>query len=299
MPISFTCPHCGKQTNVDDRFAGQTGPCANCGQAVTIPGGSPFTGAPVAPAVAKKSTSGATIVLVVVVCLVGLCLCGGILPALLLPAIQAAREAARRAQCSNNMKQISLALMNYHDTYKTFPPAYIPDETGKPMHSWRVLILPFLEQQALYNQYNFNEPWDSSANQLITSTSLSVFQCPSATTGSTETNYMVVTGPGTVFDGAKATSMAEITDGTSNTLLAVEVVGTGVKWAQPVDLDASQLSPPWSLTGGPGQAGSHHPGGINAAMCDGSVQFLSNAISPATVQGMATKSGGEMNPGNY
>ena len=294
MPITFTCPHCGKQTNVADQYAGQTGPCGSCGQQVTIPGGSPFSAPPVPAPPAKKSNSGLMIVLIVVACAMAPCILG-ILVALLLPAIQAAREAARRSQCSNNLKQIALAMHNYHDTYKTFPPAYIPDKDGKPMHSWRVLILPFLEQKALYDQYNFNEPWDSPANQLVNNTMIPVFRCPSSTAGPIETNYMVVTGPGTVFDGAKATTMSEITDGTSNTIMVVEVEGSGVNWAQPVDVDASRVSPPWTPPG-PGKPGSRHPGGIQAALCDGSVRFLSNNTSPATVQALTTKAGGELVP---
>src|SRR5436190_7601184 len=84
----------------------------------------------------------------------------GLLVALLLPAMRfGTREAARRMQCSNHLKQIGLALQNYHDEYKSLPPAYIADTEGKPMHSWRVLILPFMEQKPLYDKYDFNEPW--------------------------------------------------------------------------------------------------------------------------------------------
>ncbi|MEZ6114117.1 MAG: DUF1559 domain-containing protein [Pirellulaceae bacterium] len=85
---------------------------------------------------------------------------------MLLPAVQTAREAARRSQCSSNLKQIELALHNYHDTFKSFPPAYIADANGRPMHSWRVLILPFMEQRELYDQCRFDEPWDGPNNQL-------------------------------------------------------------------------------------------------------------------------------------
>lgn len=78
-----------------------------------------------------------------------------------------AREAARRAQCSNNLKQIAFSLHSYHDRYGCFPPAYIADEEGKPMHSWRVLILPFIEEQALYDRYAFTEPWDGPSNRRL------------------------------------------------------------------------------------------------------------------------------------
>ena len=160
MPILFTCPHCGLQTNVADEFAGRSGPCAGCGKTITVPG--PFGEPGGAPA--NRSGGGATIVVVLAVALGVVLVCGGVLVALLLPAVQAAREAARRSQCTNNLKQIVLALHNYHDVYKCFPSAVLTDESGRPIRSWRVAILPFMEQQALYKQYDFNQPWDSPRN---------------------------------------------------------------------------------------------------------------------------------------
>jgi prepilin-type processing-associated H-X9-DG protein len=231
-------------------------------------------------------------VVVVAVCLAMLVPCSGILVALLLPAVQAAREAGRRTQCNNNLKQIALALQCYHDAHKTFPPAYIPGNDGKPMHSWRVLILPFLEQQGAYEQYNFNEPWDSPSNQLVASTAIPEYKCPSAGGEPTETNYMVITGPGAVFEGAKACSMASISDDRSNTILVVEVVGTGVNWADPRDLDASKASPPFNPPRRDAP-GSRHPGGIQFAFVDGSARFVRDSIDPATFQGLITKAGGE------
>ena len=85
------------------------------------------------------------------------CLFLALLVALLLPAIQAPREVVTPARCVNNMRHIGIALQNYHDTYKSFPPAYVADENGRPMHSWRVLILPFLEENGLYEKYDFDE----------------------------------------------------------------------------------------------------------------------------------------------
>lgn len=309
MPIHFACPHCGKQTDVADQFAGQTGPCAGCGQMITIPTDSESQvppksvrtpelvfgeGPPAGSQPAAKTAAGGVIAIMAIGGLVMLLACGGILVALLLPAVQAAREAARRAQCTNNLKQIALAFHNYHDTYNSFPPAYLADEDGKPMHSWRVLLLPFLEQSALFEQYDFSEPWDSPANMQVVNTAIPSYQCPSDPAGpaSMTTSYMVLSGPGTVFEGANGAKIADITDGTSNTLLVVEVQGTGVNWAEPVDLDASTLSLPFAA--GPGSPGSLHPGGINAAMCDGSVRFLSNNISPDTFQSLTTRAGGEM-----
>jgi len=297
MPISFTCPHCGKQTSVADQYAGQSGPCAGCGQKITIP--DPVSAAAVQPVDAppsRSSGSGVAIVVIIVACLFGMLVCGGILVALLLPAIQSAREAARRAQCSNHLKQIALAFHNYHDVYGTFPPAYIPDEDGQPKHSWRVLILPFLEQSYIYDQYDFDEPWNSPNNLAVTNQAVPVYVCPSnpaGSPGSTETNYMVITGPNTVFDGGKACKLREILDGTSNTLMVIEVSGTQINWAEPKDLDASTITYPLGSPGG-NSPSSRHPGGLMAAMCDGSVRFISDSTAPQTFDALMTKAGQEM-----
>src|SRR5437588_6801844 len=99
--------------------------------------------------------------------------------ALLLPAVQAAREAARRAQCTNNLKQIGLAMHNYHSSNNCFPPAFTTDRDGKPLLSWRVLLLPYLECSSLYANFHLDEPWDSPHNRPLVNQMPSVFACPS------------------------------------------------------------------------------------------------------------------------
>jgi len=105
-----------------------------------------------------------------------LCVAG--LLAVLIPAVRQAREAARASQCICNLCQIKLALQNYHSTYGSFPPAYVADATGKPMHSWRVLILPFLEQDSLYNAYSMAEPWDGPEQQEVARPAAEQLQLP-------------------------------------------------------------------------------------------------------------------------
>ena len=212
----------------------------------------------------------------------------GILIALLLPAVQAAREAARRSQCSNNLRQIGLALQNYHDTHKTFPPvaAYgVSDETYFPglfepsgpeaalMHTWISLILPYMEQQPLWDQTDFTQ---QAWGQAIVGTVVPTLLCPSddgyganpsGTHGIAVTHYIASEGwhwwpggvrpgglPGkdyqNIFSGSNTTSIFRITDGTSNTLAVAENYSQSYK----------PLSDPWMTNGvgvkrnGPGEA---------------------------------------------
>jgi hypothetical protein len=134
-----------------------------------------------------------------------------------------ARDAARRSQSINNLKQIALALHNYHATYKTFPAASHPDQQGKPRLSWRVAILPFVEQAALYQEFRFGEPWDSEHNKKLIARMPDVYRSPNSQAGEGKTNYLTVRGPRTVFPGpGKQVGIRDILDGTSNTIAVVE-----------------------------------------------------------------------------
>lgn len=290
MPISFSCPYCGVATIVADQYAGQSGPCKGCGKQITVP--RPETTGTVETRPGKGGTMGCTIAAIVAAVLVGGIVVMGILVPLLLPAIQMAREAARRTQCTNNLNQIALAMHNYHSAYGSFPPAYIADENGKPIHSWRVLILPFLEAQGLYDQYDFSQPWDSAQNQLLAAQMPVVFACPSDSTGGgTTTNYLAVVGPETIFPGAKSVSIQQITDGTSNTIMVVEAEGGSVNWLEPTDIDIDELTNR--------QSGSYHPGGYNVGLADGSVQYLTDSMLSEQLRSMATAAGGEEIPPTF
>jgi prepilin-type processing-associated H-X9-DG protein len=107
---------------------------------------------------------------------------------------------------------------------------------------------------------------------------------------------MVINGPGMLFNGPTQTATREISDGTSNTLMVVEVSGATTLWTEPVELDASRMT--FSIGGGPGEIGSHHPGGAQVMFADGSVRFMSNTVPPNVLQSMATRAGGEpIDPG--
>jgi prepilin-type processing-associated H-X9-DG protein len=291
MPINFTCPHCSLSTLVADQHAGETGPCPHCGQTITIPSWQGAATAP--PAHASASSNWAMPLVAIVVGGFLFLFCGGLLAGLLLPAVQASREAARRMSCSNNLKQIALALHNYHDEHGSFPPAYATDANGNPTVSWRVILLPYLGQQSLYDQIDITQPWDAPANAALLNTQVPLYICPSsADADRVNTNYMVVTGQETLFPGEQTLRFADVVDGLSNTIAVVEVVGQEVHWASPEDLDYDSLVMALN-TQQIGQMGSRHPGGIQVAFADGSVRFLSNTIDSEVLRALLTPAGDE------
>ncbi|MCL2710101.1 MAG: DUF1559 domain-containing protein [Planctomycetaceae bacterium] len=216
----------------------------------------------------------------------------GVGVALLLPAVQAAREAARRMQCANQIKQIALALHTYHDTHGAFPPLYTVDANGNPLHSWRVLILPFMEQLVLYEMIRLDEPWDSPYNSQFHDTRVFGFNCPSNPTGGCV--YSGIAGevfmPATAAGRVTGVGLGAITDGTSNTLAIVEV-REGFNWMDPTkDVTLDELVEDFSRWG---RVGGWHTGGMNVGMCDGSVRFISETIDRAVLRALGTKAGGE------
>jgi hypothetical protein len=208
---------------------------------------------------------------------------------LLLPAVQKVREAAARVQDQNNMKQIVLAVHAYADTYGHFP-TNISDKNGKPLLSWRVAILPFMEQQNLYNQFKLDEPWDSANNKKWSDILIKTYMSPNAdpSVAGNMTLYKGFVGPGTVFEPGKKITFANITDGTSNTILFVES-GPPVPWAKPEDFsfDPNKPLPKLSV---PGMGDM-----INVAMCDGSVRIVNTkTVSEKTLKAAITRDGGEV-----
>jgi prepilin-type processing-associated H-X9-DG protein len=217
-----------------------------------------------------------------------LLLCVPVLIVLLLPAVQMAREAARRTHCRNNLAQIGLALHEYHDVWSSFPPPYIVDAAGRPLLSWRVLILPYLGHQTLYDDFHLNEPWDSPHNMTLASLIPTVFVCPSDDAGMPFTTaYVAISGPGTAFPYDHSVKMVDVTDGLAGTGMIGELKGSTIIWSKPDDL---KLNAQFT---GPGDFSSRHPGGWNMLFVDGSVRFLSDSISPADCRARMTIAGGE------
>ena len=212
----------------------------------------------------------------------------GVLVALLLPAVQASREAARRNQCTNNIKQIMLAMHNYHAANNAFPRDYT-DKDGKPLLSWRVAILPYIEENELYMKFKLDEPWDSPNNKELLKEMPRSFVCPSR--GNPEpftTTYRGLVGTRAMFETGQDIGIASVLDGTSNTIAVVEA-SEAVPWTKPADLPFDEQAKP-SLYG----AGSSHPGGFNCGFADGSVRFIKNSINAIVFKALITRNGGEV-----
>jgi hypothetical protein len=207
--------------------------------------------------------------------------------ALLVPAIESARIAAQRTQSMNNLRQIALAMHNYAATYGHFPPAVVMGGPNNDVpHSWRVAILPFLEEQALYNAYRKEEPWDSEHNKSLLSRMPEVYRSPSSQHDKFASSYYVFTGPATIFAGSQGTGLAEITDGTSATLLAVEAE-RDIPWTKPEDIPYDSNRPLPQL------GGLSVENGILAARADGSVQVISQAIDEQILRRLIEKADGQ------
>jgi hypothetical protein len=225
-------------------------------------------------------------------------LAGIVLLALFIPAIdRGVPGAARRTQCKNNLKQIGLALHNYHDVFGCFPPAYVADEEGRPLHSWRVLILPYLDQAPLYSRYRFDEPWDGPNNRKLHEAVVDIYRCPSdpPTSKSADTNctnYVAVVGPETMWPGSEGVKRRDITDGPSNTLIVVETANSGIHWMEPRDLHVLQMASTINSSGGQGMS-SKHAGCAVGLLSDGAVRTLSEKLPAETLRALLTIKGKE------
>lgn len=208
--------------------------------------------------------------------------------ALFLPSVRRAREAARRTQCRNNLKQLGMALHNYHDKYGVFPPVCTVDERGQPMHSWRTLLLPYLDQQALYEKIDLSKPWNDPSNAEALNTQLFEFLCPSAIHPLTHTTYLAVATEHSVLRRTASLRIDEISDGTSNTILVIDVpMVEAIPWMEPRDADTSLALSFRTATKHP------HTGGAHVLFADGAVRFLSQIIKEDVARALLTADGGE------
>jgi RNA polymerase sigma-70 factor (ECF subfamily) len=204
-------------------------------------------------------------------------------------AIKKAQEARNRALSVNNLKQIGLALHNYHNDFERFPAAAIYDNNGKPVLSWRVAILPYIEQTALYRQFKLDEPWDSEHNKKLLAQMPKIYAPVGVKTKEPHmTFYQVFTGKDTVFEGTQGARFADIVDGTSNTIVAVEAA-EAVPWTKPDDLPYAEDKPVPKL-------GGLFADGYNVLFADGFVRFMKNTLDENILRLLITRNDGRVIP---
>lgn len=193
---------------------------------------------------------------------------------------------AARQLSAKNLQKLVIAMHNYHEVNEHFPPAAIYDKNDKPLLSWRVLILPYLDQNDLFGQFHLNEPWDSKHNKPLLAKMPKQYAPPLS--GKTKekygTFYQVFAGKGTMFEGKEGKSLRDITDGTSNTIAIIEAA-EAVPWTKPVDLPYDDKKPLPKL-------GGLFDNGISAAFADGSALWLKKDFDEPTMRLSITRNDG-------
>jgi hypothetical protein len=207
-----------------------------------------------------------------------LCFAGIICPGLFLSVAKKPHEYVRHAACINNLKQIGLGLHNYHDMHKHFPPVRVCDKDGKPLFSWRVeIILKSMIDRPLLDSLKLDEPWESPHNaKILRQLQNPEYKCPSVFYNDQDcsTNYLAIIGPGTLWqDKFTAPRIRDLPQGSQNTVAVVEVINSGVHWAEPRDLTVEEAIE--GLKTGKGlRISTAHPSSINVLFANGEVRSL-------------------------
>jgi prepilin-type processing-associated H-X9-DG protein len=210
---------------------------------------------------------------------------------MLLVALPVSRHVARQIDCMNNLRLIGLALQNYENVNGSLPPAVVVDEKAKATHSWRLLIMPYLDHNGVYKAYDFHEPWNGPNNGKLAAERMPDFCCPSdpSTRRRPMTSYVAVTGPGTVWDAHHAA-------GTPPRVMVIEVTNSNINWMEPRDLTLDEACR--RLGNGTSPDISRHSKssdgfffwdeakGANVAFSDGSVEFIPAGLPPETLRGL-------------
>lgn len=291
MAFVFTCPNCQAETKVADSFAGQVGPCVRCGKQVFV--ARPQIEDSANPEDANQNATGLALLLL----LAGLVFFGTVgtlIYIVVVPQVYQQREQAVHDRTRQRLLQIGLALRSYHDAYGSFPPATTYDANGKPLHSWRVLILPQLGYSELYRRYDLDQPWDSEQNSLL------AFEMPqeyasaydTAAIANGEPSFYVITGKGSAFPIKGSRKAEEILDDLTDTVLVAETISYGFSWLEPRDIRLSRLEP--QINGSPGHSyASQSPRGPQVLTAAGEVRTLRLDAPAEAITAMATIDGGE------
>jgi hypothetical protein len=365
MPFHFTCPYCFKKTLVEDKYAGQTGPCATCGKTVTLPttkeltpastkrssstlyvageakpavidstmmddssivvekaagevkpGSEPPTFSPFTSAGTSAGNTAPPVVMVQVatsnselesrlrkrkywimgggtISLIALGFVAYNIISILFSStfVQDLQERRNRALCMNNLSKIARALTSYAATHGTYPPAVVYDDKGKPKHSWRTLILKELGEYALYDQYRFDEPWDSEHNSSLFARCPKVYISPGVGL-SGESSYFLIVGGNTLYPNGPLMRPQDIRDGSDRTILVVEAQNPIHEWTKPIDITIGGNSTI--------KMGGNHTGGFAAATADGTPLWIPDDTPPELIDALISPAGNEpVDPSNF
>lgn len=211
-----------------------------------------------------------------------------VLLALLFPPATRSREATRQVQCKNKLKQIGLALHNYHDVYGSFPPAYTVDADGQPLHSWRTLILPYLDRDDVYESIDLTKRWDDPANATAFETRIPEFECPEDYRDIPHTNYLGLVGVHAAFHPNRPRQLSEFLDGPSKTVMVTDVLlKDAVHWMAPQDISIENFFRHSK------DLDHLHEGGFQCLSADGAVHFVNEKIKAEDLRALVTPAGND------
>lgn len=299
MPYLFTCPHCSTRTEVEDEYSGQSGQCVVCGRAITLPDFAPATDVP-PPATAARGprrrrskrsavwiAAAVMVLLLVGASLLAVVRIGG-------PAATRLRQGRTRIASIKNLETIAAALHAYAADHGVYPAPAMVNQAGVPVLSWRVALLPYLGEDALYDKFDLNAAWDSGRNQMIAHQDMpAVYRHPESQSGTTDTVYHLVTGTGTLFPNSGPLGPAQVTDSAGKTILLTEAQPPSL-WTQPIDLDFAESGGTINSSGS--DFGGATEGGVCVATVDLRGHFLPETTAPLTLRALVSPQGGEPLP---
>jgi len=211
---------------------------------------------------------------------------------------------APSSSCRHRLKNIWLALENYHTDHGSYPPAYVTDSNGNPLYSWRVLLLPYLDQRPAYTEFDLSKAWDAPENEKVSDISFFDFRCPNMPaerSNESTTNYLAVIGPDCAWSGSKPMTKSDLGNDLSNVILLVEVADTHTPWAKPEDFVLSEMADGINTSDTDGISSyhcrdwtytfKHGKPGANVLFADGHGKYLDSSFGERELRGMLTISG--------
>lgn len=312
MSFEFVCPYCFHKTRVDKSYAGRKGPCINCCKIVTMP--KLVESSKASPSDSLSSPSPAPSWLednedeqvdnrrafrrrffVAVGTVLGLAVVLGVGWLASAPFFKQLQSQHNVFMGRNNLQRIAAALKAYSNDHGSYPTPTVTDATGRPLYSWRVLLLPYLGEQGLYEKFVLTETWDSANNLGLVSKMPNVYAAPASPDANAlgEACYMLIKGAGTLFPASGPLNEKAVTDSPAETLLVVEVRNQGDAWSKPSDLDISKLKLQINAKGNNAISSNESSSGASAAMVDGTSVILPPLLPGSTLRGLITPDGGE------